>query len=192
MTLNGPGNRAVLVRVQDPDIAMAKGRLACLHSKRGSLMNYVISGLSIDPFRALFGMNKDALRQRGIERTIAGTKPGFPCRVTLQDAEVGESLLLLPYEHHSVDGPYRSSGPIFVRESAQSTSVVRNEIPEQQRTRLLSVRAYVKDGSMCAADVVEGVKLEDAIARFFADARVSYLHAHNARRGCYACRVDRG
>ncbi len=155
-------------------------------------MHYVISGLPIDAFRPLFGMEDAALRLHGIVRTIADAKPGFPCRVTLQDASPGESLLLLPYEHHPVDGPYRSGGPIFVREAAQSTMVVRNTIPEQQRTRLLSVRAYDEAGSMRDADVVEGIKLDDTITRFFSDARVSCLHVHNARRGCYACRVDRG
>ncbi len=41
------------------------------------------------------------------------------------------------------------------------------------------------------ADVVEGGEIEALIARFFARADVSYLHVHYARRGCYACRVDR-
>lgn len=155
-------------------------------------MDYIISGLPLQPFRALFGLDADALQQHGIGRVVADAKPGFPCRVTLQDAEPGESLLLLAYEHQAVDGPYRSSGPIFVRESAQASFAVRNDIPEQQRARLLSVRAYDQEGSMHDAEVVEGFDLERLIVRFLADPRVSYLHAHNARRGCYACRVDRG
>lgn len=155
-------------------------------------MNYIVSGLPLEPFRALFGRDADVLQQHGIERVVADAKPGFPCRVTLQDAEPGESLLLLPFEHHAADGPYRSSGPIFVREAALLTLVMRNGVPEQQRTRLLSVRAYNQDGRMHDADVVEGVELEALIVRFFANPRVSYLHVHNARRGCYACRVDRG
>ena len=155
-------------------------------------MDYVISGLSIDPFRPFFGLSEDALHQRGIARMVADAKPGFPCRVTLQDAEPGESLLLLAFEHQAGDGPYRSSGPIFVREAAQATLSMRNAIPEQQHARLLSVRAYDQTGWMHDADVVEGTALEAAITRFFANPRVSYLHVHNARRGCYACRVDRG
>ena len=42
------------------------------------------------------------------------------------------------------------------------------------------------------ADVVDGTQLEATIERLFADPRIAYLHAHNARRGCYACRIDRG
>jgi hypothetical protein len=29
------------------------------------------------------------------------------------------------------------------------------------------------------------------IARLFADPRVAYIHAHNAKRGCYAARIER-
>ncbi|MDQ3229353.1 MAG: DUF1203 domain-containing protein, partial [Pseudomonadota bacterium] len=118
----------------------------------------------IDLFRPLFGLDDLSLRLLGIERRIADTKPGYPCRVSLQDAEPGETLLL-SFEHHAVDGPYRSSGPIFVREAAQSTCVLRNDIPEQQRSRLLSVRAYDSHGAMHLAEVVEGTSLEALIAR---------------------------
>ena len=41
------------------------------------------------------------------------------------------------------------------------------------------------------AEVDEGVRLETLIERFFADPRTAFLHVHNARRGCYACRIDR-
>ena len=64
-------------------------------------------------------------------------------------------------------------------------------IPEQQRRRLLSVRAYDERHYIVDAEVAAGTELETLIERFFADPRVAYLHAHNARRGCYACRVDR-
>jgi hypothetical protein len=39
--------------------------------------------------------------------------------------------------------------------------------------------------------VSPGSELEALIERFLAEPRVAYLHVHNARRGCYACRVDR-
>jgi len=155
-------------------------------------MDYVISGLPAQSFQPLFGLDDAALRARGAVRQVATAKPGFPCRVTLQDAEPGETLLLLPWTHLDVDTPYRAGGPIFVREAAQATGVFVNTIPEQQRSRLLSVRAYSADGWMHDAEVVEGVLLESLIERFFSDGHVAYLHVHNARRGCYACRVDRG
>lgn len=155
-------------------------------------MNYVISGLPLQSFQALFALDEHALRERGVVRQVADSKPGFPCRITLQDAEPGETLLLLPWTHLDVDTPYRASGPIFVREAALTTGMFRNMIPDQQSSRLLSVRAYDAEGWMRAAEVAEGTLLESLIERFFADAQVAYLHVHNARRGCYACRVDRG
>lgn len=155
-------------------------------------MNYVISGLPLQSFQPLFALDDDALRERGIVRQVADKRPGFPCRITLDDAEPGEALLLLPWTHLDADTPYRSGGPIFVREAAKTTGVFRNMVPEQQRSRLLSVRAYDAEGWMRDAEVAEGTELESLIDRFFADVQVAYLHVHNARRGCYACRVDRG
>jgi len=39
--------------------------------------------------------------------------------------------------------------------------------------------------------VVEGAAIEPLIARLLANADVSYIHAHNAKRGCYSGRIDR-
>lgn len=155
-------------------------------------MDYIVKGLPLAPFQPLFGLDDAQLRARGITRMVADAKPGFPCRVTLEDAEPGERLLLLSWRHLDVDSPYRSDGPIFVRESAAAACERRNAIPEQQRSRLLSVRAYDPRGWMRAAEVAEGAQLEALIGRFFADAQVAWLHVHNARRGCYACLVERG
>lgn len=155
-------------------------------------MDYLVRGLPLAPFRPLFGLDDAALAQRGIARVIADGKPGYPCRITLEDAEPGEPLLLLNWRHLDAATPYRADGPIFVRETAQDTRVLRNTIPEQQRSRLLSVRAYDARGWMRDAEVVEGGQLEALIARLFADGEVDFLQVHNARPGCYACRVERG
>ena len=155
-------------------------------------MDYVIRGLPVQSFQSLFALDAAALQARGIVREVADRTPGYPCRITLQDAAPGESLLLLPWTHLDADTPYRASGPIFVREAAAATGVFVNTVPEQLRDRLLSVRAYDAAGWMRDAEVAEGLRLEALIERFFGDARVAYLHVHNARRGCYACRVDRG
>lgn len=154
-------------------------------------MQYVVKGLPLEPFRHLFGLSDEELLRHGAKRYVADAKPGYPCRITLEDAEPGETLLLVNWRHLDSDTPYRSDGPIFVSEAALATREARNEIPEQQRSRLLSVRAYDKDGWMLAADAVQGVELESLVAKFFADPEIDYLLVHNARRGCYACRIDR-
>src|SRR5262249_25942493 len=124
-------------------------------------------------------------------RCLADKKPGFPCRVSLLDAEPGERLILVPFSHQAVDSPYRASGPIFVREGAKQAILDVNEVPESVRGRLFSIRAYDSNGLMLDAEVAEGCELEAQIERFSALPAVAYLHLHNARPGCYSCRVDR-
>jgi len=53
------------------------------------------------------------------------------------------------------------------------------------------VRAYDAAGLMVDAAVIDGTALEAAIGRMFRRREVAFLHAHNAKRGCYACRIDR-
>jgi hypothetical protein len=150
-----------------------------------------ITGLAVDPFRPLFRLSEQDLNARSMRRVIADEKPGFPCRVTLEDAEPGESLILLAHEHQPAHSPYRASGPIFVREAAGAAFDRTGEIPPVLRSRLLSLRAYDGEGMMIEADVVDGLRAQDLIERMFANTAVETIHAHYARRGCYACRIVR-
>lgn len=81
-------------------------------------MNFRIHALLEEAFKPLLALSDNELRARDGRRVMADASGGFPCRVSLQDAVEGERLLLLPYEHHRVDTPYRASGPIYVRENA--------------------------------------------------------------------------
>src|SRR5262245_22927869 len=155
-------------------------------------VNFRISGLSPDHFAPFFAMDDAELSRHGARRMIADHKPGFPCRVSLLDAEIGERVVLLPHTHHDVDSPYRSSGPIFVREAAQPAELAVNELPPVVWHRLLSVRGYDSAGFMLASEVLEGKQaVVEQIRRMFTDPKIAYLHIHNARAGCYSCRVDR-
>jgi hypothetical protein len=154
-------------------------------------MQFHISGLPIAPFSQLFGLPTEELAQKGIVRCIVDKQPGFPCRVSLRDAELGETVLLLNYEHLNVASPYRSRHAIYVREAAVDAKLGPGEIPEVLRLRLLSVRAFDDAGMMVAADVVAGSELESVIAQMFANQNAAYLHVHNAKPGCFAARIDR-
>lgn len=154
-------------------------------------MDFRITGLPLGDFASLLHLDDDALRARGVMRVVVDAPNAYPCRITLEDAAPGEEVLLLTYAHQPTRTPYASTGPIFVRRSAIATRTVINVVPEQQRRRLLSVRAYDHHDCMVDAEVIEGTELEPLIRRFLANPDVSYLHVHNARRGCYACRVDR-
>jgi Protein of unknown function (DUF1203) len=159
------------------------------------VMDFRISGLPAAPFIPLFSMTDAQLRTLGARRVIATADfaPSMPpCRVSLRDAEPGQASILLHYTHLDVPtSPYRAGGPIYVQEGVCETASFVNHVPAQQRTRLLSLRAYDQDGLMVDADVADGTKLEALIDRFLRRADVAFLHAHNARRGCYSCRIDR-
>ncbi len=153
--------------------------------------DFHISGLKRAEFAALFGLSEAELAARHIRRIVADEAPGFPCRISLRDAAIGESLLLLNYEHQSAATPYRARHAIFLREAAEDAELSPGEVPESLRLRLLSLRAFDAAGMMIGADIVEGAEIETLIGKLFADPRVAYLHAHNARPGCYAARIDR-
>lgn len=85
-------------------------------------MSYVITGLDPAPFRYLYGLSDAELAKAGAIRMTADAKPGFPCRVTLEDAEPGTAVLLLNHEHLPVDTPYRSCLPVDPGTSAGMTA----------------------------------------------------------------------
>ncbi len=142
-------------------------------------------------FALLFELGDAELQAMDACRMTVDAKPGFPCRASLADAEIGETVLLVPYVHHEVCSPYRASGPIFIRQNARTARPAVDEIPDIFRHRLLSLRAYDDQATMVDADVAHGRELEPVIRRLFANERVRYLHIHNAGPGCFNCRVDR-
>jgi hypothetical protein len=154
-------------------------------------MAFRITGLSPEPFDHLFGLPDDKLAEHGVKRYVADEVPGYPCRIEMRDAEPGETVLLLNHVCQPAETPYRASHAIFIREGATDKYDQVDQVPGVMRVRLLSLRAYDTEGMMLDADVVEGDKIEPLISKMFANLDVSYIHAHNAKRGCYAGRIDR-
>jgi len=154
-------------------------------------MGFRISGLCAEPFQVFFGLPDQQLASLGIKRYIVDRQPGFPDRIEMKDAELGQSMLLLNHVCQPAETPYRASHAIFIREGAMQTFDAVDQVPESMRIRLLSLRAYSEDGMMIDADVAEGTAIEPIILRMFENPAVSYIHAHNARRGCYSGRIDR-
>ncbi|WP_309605210.1 DUF1203 domain-containing protein [Phenylobacterium sp.] len=156
-------------------------------------MSFVVTGLPLEPFRSLFGLSDAALTERGVIRRTVDANPGFPCRVTLEDARPGETVLLLNYEHQSADTPYRARHAIYVSEQARETRRAVDVVPGALRVRkAISLRAFDEAGMMLEAEVAPGDGLEPVIERLLALPGVIYLHAHDAAMGCYAARIDRG
>jgi hypothetical protein len=123
-------------------------------------MNYQIRGLEPALFEQFFDLDDVTLAGRGMRRVRSDQPVGYPCRISLEDAPVGEELLLLPFAH-------------------------------QDGATLFSVRAYDGADDMVDAEVVDGREAAPLIERYLARPDVAYLHLHFARRGCFACRVDR-
>lgn len=153
--------------------------------------NFQIKSLQDTDFSNLFRLDNRELEKIGARKMIVDKKPGFPCRVSLQDAEIGEEVILLSYQHHQTNSPYQSTGPIFIRKNAITATLDVNEIPKMLDHRLLSIRAYDKNGMMKDALVTDGHNLKVILINTFNDPEINYIHIHNAKPGCYNCKVER-
>jgi hypothetical protein len=154
-------------------------------------MSYQLSGLEPALFEDLFALSDTELAARGMRWMRADKPVGFPCRISLEDAPVGEDVLLLPFVHQESRSPYRASGPIFVRRGRREAARIVDRLPSYLTLRPLSVRAYDAADEMVDADVVDGAAAAPLIEHYLSRPDVAYLHIHFARRGCFACRVDR-
>ncbi len=150
-----------------------------------------VTGLPATFFQSLFGLSDAELADHHARRVVVDHKPGYPDRIELRDAEVGESVILVNHTHLSGPGPYRASHAVFVIEGATQAFDAVGRIPVVLRSRMLSLRAFDRDETMIEADLVDGRALESLVERYLADPAVAFLHVHYAKRGCYACRIGR-
>jgi len=154
-------------------------------------MTYKITGLDPSEFTHLIGLDDEDLAAQGAVRMTADARPGFPCRITLDDAEIGETLLLVNHCSHDGDNPYRATHAIFVSESATEAAIYMDEIPPALDRRVLSLRAFDQAGMMTDAALAQPGEADTAIRRLLATDAVDHVDAHNATRGCFAARIDR-
>ncbi len=153
-------------------------------------MSYRIRGLDPGPYRQLFGLSDDELAERGIVRMTVDS-PTFPCRVSLTDREIGETVLLLNHVSHDVANPYRASHAIFVTEGVEEAAEFVGEVPPVFRTRVLSLRGFDQEGMMADAVLTQPGEADAGIRTLFANPAITTIHAHNATRGCFAARIER-
>ena len=153
-------------------------------------MSFRVRGLSPESFHPLFNLSDAELHCVGARRVFADG-PAMPCRVSMAHAEVGEDLLLVNFEHQPANTPYRSTHAIYVRKLAAQAYDEVDEISPVLATRLLAVRAFDTEHMMIDAEICEGIKAAELFENFLANPATQYLQVHNARRGCYAARVER-
>lgn len=150
---------------------------------------FQVSALPREEFADLFALDDAALGRRRARRMPA--PPGSPCRVSLIDARPGETVVLVNHTHQPADTPFRGSHAIYVRETAERALPLPGEMPPALASRTLSLRGFDDAGMLVAADLAEGRAAAETIERLLADPAIAFLHAHYARFGCYAARIDR-
>lgn len=154
-------------------------------------MNFRITPLQGEDFAHLFNLTDEELAARQARREVVTLNPGTPCRVSMEDAEVGETVILFNYEHQPEDSPYRASHAVFMRENAKQARLEVNEVPYVIRSRLISLRCFDESHIMIDADVAPGDEVAEALSRAFDKAEVAYVHLHNAKPGCFAAAAHR-
>jgi hypothetical protein len=153
-------------------------------------MSYVVRGLDPEPFRSLFGLSEQALASCGVVRMTVDS-PTFPCRVSLTDRAIGETVLLLNHVSHDVANPYRASHAIFVTEGEDRRAEYVDTVPPVFERRVLSLRGFDAAGMMVDASLAQPGEADAGIRKLFAYADIECIHAHNATRGCFSAKIER-
>ena len=155
-------------------------------------MTYRISGLEPAQFAHLVGLSDEQLAAQGATRVTANANRGYPCRISLDDARAGETLILLHHVSHDVATPYRSAYAIYIRENADHPAVYEDRTPPVFEGRPLGLRAFDPDGNLKNALLAMPGEADAKIRELLADPAIAYIDAHNAAHGCFAARVERG
>jgi Protein of unknown function (DUF1203) len=166
------------------------GNIGPTNPKGPHPMTYRIEPLSRDAFEPLFAMTDDELAEHNAVRVTANG-PGFPCRVSLADAQAGETLILINHTSHDVATPYRSTYAIYVRENAVEAKPLIDSTPPVFEGRPIALRGFDEGGMLRNAALAAPGTADSRIRDLFASPEIAYIHAHNAAHGCYSCRIVR-
>ncbi len=152
-------------------------------------MAYRIEGLAPEQFAPLFGMSDEALLARNARRAVADG-PGYPCRITLEEAEPGEELVLVHHVSNDTATPFRASHAIYVRRADKAGSYA-DEVPPIFATRTLGLRGFDGEGMLRGALLALPGEADAKIRELFERPEVAEIHAHNAALGCFLARIER-
>lgn len=154
-------------------------------------MAYRIEGLDPALFAESCGASDDTLARHGAVRVVADKALGYPCRITLEDAEPGETLLLLPPRLERPGSPFGFTYAIFVQQDVPRAAQYLDAVPPIFAPRVPSLRGFDEDGVVRAAALAQPGEADAAIERVLDDPAVVYIDVHNAVAGCFAARVER-
>lgn len=154
-------------------------------------MTYRITGLNPANHAVLFAMTDAELSAINARRVIANSNHGFPCRVSLRDADEGDALILFHHVSHEVATPYRSAYAIYVRETADAAAVYVDETPPVFEGRPIALRGFDADGNLLGAALALPGQADARIRELFESDDIAYIHAHNAAHGCFSAAIER-
>lgn len=153
-------------------------------------MTYRMEGLAPAAFEGLLGLSDDELGAHRARRVVADG-PGYPCRVTLEDATPGEELLLVNHVSHDVEGPFRTAYGIYVRKDAERAASFTDEAPSYLDKRTLGLRGFDAEGMLKDAIIAQPGEADARIRELFERPQIDTIHAHNAAYGCFLARIER-
>lgn len=154
-------------------------------------MSFRITGLDPTGFQHLWDADPDTLTAANAIRLRADTTPGYPDRITLEDASIGQEVILLNHASQPADTPFRATHAIYVTDGSQARFDAIATVPPAMLKRPQSLRGFDATGMMRAADLAEGDAISEVIQRLFDDPEIIEIHAHNARQGCFMARITR-
>lgn len=154
-------------------------------------MTFQIHALPADNFASLFDLSEDELASRNAQRMTVKSQPGYPCRVSMKDADIGETVILVNHQHQPASSPYQSSHAVYVAQGAAEATPETGEVPDMIRSRLISLRMFNDADMIVYGDVLDGEDLAGVMERAFANEEVAYAHIHFAKRGCFAGKATR-
>lgn len=153
-------------------------------------MTYAICGLPPARFAHLFCLSDAELADRHAVRVTASSSSGFPCRISLEDAAAGDTLILLPHVSHDVATPFRSAFAIFVRDVAAAPVYI-DRVPPVMVSRTLGLRGFDHAGMLRDARLSMPGEADAGIRTLFDNPAIAYVQAHNAAHGCFLAQVER-
>ena len=154
-------------------------------------MSFKIKGLDGNDFSHLYGLPDNELKEQGAIRFSVDEYPGYPDRITLRDIPAGETGILLNHTYLNTDSPYKGSHAIFIWEGQLNAAVYLDTIPEVMERRIMSLRGFDNQDMLIEAHIAQPGEAREHILSLLNNARVQFILAHNAKQGCFSCRIDR-
>jgi hypothetical protein len=152
-------------------------------------MAYRIEGLASAQFAGLFEMSDEALAARNARRAVADG-PGYPCRISLEEAAAGEELVLINHVSNDAATPFRASHAIYVRKDV-APGAYTDAVPALFDSRTLGLRGFAADGMLRGALLAQPGEADAKIRELFERPEIASIHAHNAALGCFLARIER-